>query len=352
MPRKKPRVETKPWTLACSENVCRPKNPSHLQVAAAHLGPFQYETKDEALAQGAHNRYSGESVGISRGLAFEMIEGVARRFNLDQHMVRGAPRFKHVLENLLKVQRLANALAECLESNDDITRHELHNAGTSVERQKQFQSLMQAADVSGLPRMSTDDESSADGSWVIRLKSLAAYAKLTVENAINHRVRGHRDARDKGGNTNLWKEAEGSPWWGLVYDCIHIYDLFKPGKATGTLGGPFHRFVLAVFEYATGREGDAHAKVEDWVRKLVKPTLLERQKEAEVAALDAEWDELALRDPKLRTEKDLRRIDKLSNKVVQLIREREVLWERMFPHVPLYSKKEHRLRERAAKAGE
>jgi hypothetical protein len=186
MPRKKPAIRTEPWTLTCSEKVRRPKNPNHLQVAAAHLGPFQYETKAEALAQCACKEYSGERVGISRELAFEMIEGVARRFNLDHYMVRDAPRFKHVLENFLEVERLANALAECLESHDDITRHELHNAGTGVERQKQFQSLMQAADVSRLPRMSTDDESSADGSWVLRLKSLAAYAKVTLDNATNH----------------------------------------------------------------------------------------------------------------------------------------------------------------------
>jgi hypothetical protein len=159
---------------------------------------------------------------------------------------------------------------------------------------------------------------------------------VTFDNATSRRALACRDARDKGGNTNLWKEAEGSPWWGLVYDCIHVYDLFRPGKATGTLGGPFHKFVLAVFEYATGREGDDHAKVEDWIRKLVKPTLLERQKEAEVAALDAEWEEIALRDPMLRTKMDLQRSEEISNKIVQLFREREELWQRIFPHVRLY----------------
>jgi hypothetical protein len=265
-----------------------------------------------------------------------MIEDVARRFNLDQHMVRDAPRFKHVLENIREMERLANTLAGCLESHDDITRHELYNAGTSVEHQKQFQDLMRAADVSGLPRMSPENGDKVDSPWSHRLKSLVAYAKVTLDNATSRRALGCHDARDKGGNTNLWKEAQGSPWWGLVYDCIHVYDIFKPGKATGTLGAPFHKFILAVFEYATGREGDNHAKVEDWIRKLVKPTLLERQKEAEVAALDAEWDEIALRDPTLRTEMDLQRIEEISNKLGRLRREREELLQRIFPHVRLY----------------
>jgi hypothetical protein len=98
---------------------------------------------------------------------------------------------------------------------------------------------------------------------------------------------------------------------------------------------PLFRSTVNV-KHATGREGDDHAKVEDWIRKLVKPTLLERQKEAEVAALDAEWEEIALRDPMLRTKMDLQRSEEISNKIVQLFREREELWQRIFPHVRLY----------------
>jgi hypothetical protein len=179
MPRKKRASRTGPWTLTCGEKVRRPKKPSHLQVAADNLGPFQYETKVEAEAKGACREYSGQRLGISRELAFEMVEDMARRFNLDQHMVRDAPRFKHVLENIREVERLANALVGCIESHDDITRHELHNAGTSIERQNRFQNLMRAADVSGLPMMSTENADEADGSWIHRLKSLAAYAKVS-----------------------------------------------------------------------------------------------------------------------------------------------------------------------------
>jgi len=335
MPRKKRAVAVQPWTFACSEEVCRPKKPSYLRIAATHLGPFQYETKAEAMAQNAKTESAEDPSDISRELALEMIEGVARDFNRDQYRVPSAPRFKHVSENLMEIGRMADAFAARLEMLDDITRHEFQSAGTGGRPPQYLEPLMREADVRALPRLSTDKDSSADGSWVRRLKSLADYAKVTVDNATNRRAKAYRDVHDKGGNTNVWKESHGSPSWALVGDCIYVYELFKPGIATGTIGGPFHEFVLAVFEYATGREGNEHAKVEDWIRKLVKPVLLHRRKRAEVAALTAEWDEIVFRNPTLR-EEHLKRIDTILIKLDQLSREQEELWQKTFPHIRLH----------------
>jgi hypothetical protein len=61
------------------------------------------------------------------------------------------------------------------------------------------------------------------------------------------------DHADKGGNTNLIKEMAGSPEWALVSGGWLVYEMFKPGEATGTEGGPFHSFLMRVFEFATSK---------------------------------------------------------------------------------------------------
>jgi hypothetical protein len=89
----------------------------------------------------------------------------------------------------------------------------------------------------------------------------------------------------------MFKEDQGVPRWRLVIDCLYIYSTYKPGEATASEGGSFHQFVWDVFEYATGKEGETHAKVDQWVRKLVVPSRrideLEEQRRALTDEIEA-----------------------------------------------------------------
>ena len=62
------------------------------------------------------------------------------------------------------------------------------------------------------------------------------------------------DHPDRGGNTNLIKEIAGSPEWRFVSAGWLVFDMFRQGEATATEGGPFHSFLMSVFEFATGRD--------------------------------------------------------------------------------------------------
>jgi hypothetical protein len=332
---KKTAVPKNRWTLACDEEISRPKKPSDLaKVVDEYLGPFAHQTQAEALKHGAYFEHNGQRLGISRALASELVEDVARRFNTEKYLERGAPRFKHVMERLNEKKRLVDALIAHMESDDDITRHELQNVGTGTEHQEQFRALMEAADVKALPRVSTDETASGT-SWVDRLKSLSSYIDTTSINLVVWRRRQNLSEVDKGGNTNLWKETIGIPRWGLVNDAISIYEMFKPGKATGTESGPFHRFILDLFEYATGREGTDHAKVEDWIKDLVPAHREDKRAAKKEAKLDAEIDEIIFRDPESRTESDLKRVAELKMAVDEIRHKREEYWQIMWPHVRL-----------------
>jgi hypothetical protein len=61
--------------------------------------------------------------------------------------------------------------------------------------------------------------------------------------------------RDRGGKENVSGLMRGDPKWTLVCACHGLFERVRVGEvATGTEGGPFHRFTLAVYAYVTGEE--------------------------------------------------------------------------------------------------
>ena len=117
--------KAKSWQLAVSEEVCEAKNPDHLGQAAAHLGPFKYQTEAEALSNQFTYTHHKEDWAISKELALKLTSQTAKRFNKERHLFKGAPRFQHVLKAIRRVQRAADSLCAGLNSLDDISRHEL-----------------------------------------------------------------------------------------------------------------------------------------------------------------------------------------------------------------------------------
>jgi hypothetical protein len=328
MTRKTTRRE-KRWKRRVSDQVARPKKPELLaEIAEEYLGPFKYRTQEQALADGRANEDFGTRLGISRELALELIEDIARRFNEEMFLCRDAPRLKDVVNNLIELQQMAAAFAAKLSSLDDLTRHVLAEAAKGQE--KKLQQLMTEADVASLPAPEADERDPC--AWVTRLDAISSYFDAARGCFQQQREKQGRQLKDVGGNTNLWKEEAGSPRWGLVYDALQIYEMFHPEKAKATVGGKFHEFVLQLFEYTTGREGADHAKIDDWVKKLVKVHRDEKQLRLRQLALDAECEEIAFRATPAH-KSDREKIGRNMTTVGAIARQRARLWRIMYPHL-------------------
>jgi hypothetical protein len=289
------------WTLGVSDQVARPKKPSLLAAIADEcLGPFKYQTRSEASASGHFYEEPGVRLEISRELALELIEDVARRFNTEEFLSRSAPRFKTVIDNITETENLLIRLVDKLDSLDDITRCEL-----GIDN-----------DVNDL---------------IARLAPLVSRCKTRQEELQTRRAQRNLPVTDLGGNTNIWKEEVGTPRWGLVNDALEIYEIFHPDEASGTVGGKFHEFVLRLFEYATGQEGADHAKVDDWIKRLVKAHREDKRLRSKQRDLDAECDEIAFRSERL--ESDNEKISRNMASVKAIHRKRIGLWRVMYPHL-------------------
>ena len=119
------------WTLDCSDDIKKPKKPSHLVATAERLGPFKFETQNEAVRHGHSVMLGDQRCGLSRELAEELVKDLAIRFNTEEHLARGAPRFREVLSRLKAICDQLAALADALDTLDDISRYEL--LGTDLD---------------------------------------------------------------------------------------------------------------------------------------------------------------------------------------------------------------------------
>jgi hypothetical protein len=256
------------WTATCTEQDCEPVGPIEAAQRAINLlGPFKYKTYDEA------NRHepppNGSRIRVSEEFAVERVYTLAMMFNRVQILTDGAPRRKDIVEGLDKLELAAAALADVLDSLDDITRHRLQTGGTGIGSFRKYFSndLMKNANVDGLPRPSSAGEEKTQCQWISQTRALSQYAGAVRTNFLLSKGIDDPDRVDRGGNTNLMKEDFGSARYQLVQDGWHVYDLFKPDEQTGTEGGPFHLFLCTIFEFATGQLPEEHSKLMPLVKK-------------------------------------------------------------------------------------
>jgi hypothetical protein len=206
---------------------------------------------------------------VSWELAVNRVCYLAATFNRVQILTDGAPRRKDIVESLDKLERAAAAFADVLESLDDITRHRLQTGGSGIGLFKKYFSndLMIRANVDGLPLPSGVGDEGIQCQWIIQARALSQYAGAVRTNFLISKGIEDPDRVDRGGNTNLIKEDFGSARYQLVQEGWHVYDLFKPDEQTGTEGGPFHLFLCAIFEFATGQSPEEHSKLMPLVKK-------------------------------------------------------------------------------------
>jgi hypothetical protein len=315
---RKSSVKKTRWTFECSDEVKKPKKPGHLPVAVDRLGPFEFRTETEARRHGLLVQLpDGEPRGCSRELAKELVNDVAWRFNTEQHLARHAPRFAHVLRRYEVIRDKAFELADALEALDDIGRFELLRNSLKSESK----SLLE------------DPAHGLYAEWIGQLRNRALYVERVRQTLINRRKEKNREAVDRGGNTNLWKEYQGAPTWGLVCDALTVFNLFKFGKATTYAAGAFQQFVNDVFEFATGRQISREGKevgVES-VKKLVKQDRKVRRLDHEFTRRFAETDRLMGSDRRSTGPQGRKRIEKAIEDELRAFKELQSARRAMWP---------------------
>lgn len=315
-----------PWQLLIAD--CEPKRPELIEQAAAHLGPFKFATNAEALSNNWTFMSGDEITPISRDNALCLLLAIATRFNRDDRLSKDAPRFKHVRQDLHEVKQIIDLLRTALSNLNDITRHELRFTGSEGIHDSRIMAL---AEIHALPQASNDESPPTDITWDARLGALSDHYQFTIERLAQERAK-KRQVKDRGGNTNLWKETFGNPRWGLAIDSLTLFDAFKPDQARPAPGGNFHNFVLDVFEFATGSASVDCAKMDDWIKDIVPAYRAIKQLDARI---DKIRDQIfALQQQPVSPE--------IENELLSLDAEWAVLVDRkldfsakLWPHVPL-----------------
>ena len=316
------------WTAAVPDEKIKPAGSDDCAIRAIErLGPFKHKLCEEAERLGPRVR----GVALSEQLAFEQILTLAINYNRQAQLEHGAPRSKAVVERLRKLETLAGELARHLTSLDDITRHRLQTAGTGITDVSKYPPypLMAEADAAGLPTPAGwDDEASCR--WVKRLEALSLYANTTLSMFLCSKGIDSVDLPDKGGNKSLYKDLYGSARWAFVNGGWVVYELFKPNKATGTEWGPFHLFLLDVFEYATGLT-EVHSKLTQWLKPVSKANRQMQQLCDEECALIQEQGEIDSPRLKLTLQEREKRHAEVGQKLMALKLKCDDLWPSLFP---------------------
>jgi hypothetical protein len=296
------------------------------------LGPFKHRLQDEADRLGPWEACGGR-LALSEQLAFERVYMLAKNFRKQSHLEQGAPRPKAVIDQLTKLETMSGELARFLESLDDMTLHQLqtHGTGISVAPEVIETSPLEAAVIEALPKPSLWNKEETEALLVVLLKQLSQYSGFSRGVFVKSKGIEDIDAPDKGGNHNLYKDIYGSARWFLAHDGWHNYELFKPGQATGTEGGPFHLFLMHTFEYATGEDPETHSKLISHVKRSSKAN---RTYANIIARRDALSDEMrAFRRTLCKyTPEEERRIAEISREMLEVERERFEAWPALYPY--------------------
>jgi hypothetical protein len=312
------------WTIELEAGDTEPRGSADcLNRAIEKLGPFKQRLKVDAERFGPWGGF-GVRIPLSEEYAIEQVKILAHNFNQQIALERDAPRPKEVIEELQKLETLAGELARCMRSLNDMTRHRLHTAGSGIDL---FLSCWKStaseqADVHDLPKPGGGGRSDDNSAWIRRLDALSQYAGQTVGGFLISKGIEDVDRPDRGGNTDLFREAFGSARWSLVNQGWHLCESFKPGTSSGTDGGPFHRFLLDVFEYATGADPEDSSKLTERESELIE----------EQCEIDATESKLSLK------EREQRHAD-VEARLIALYKERYELWPQLYPFAK-YNKNE------------
>lgn len=317
------------WQFAVEEADVEPVGSiESLQSAIAGLGPFKHELQKEAEKFGPWDALGGR-LALSKELAFERVWMLAAAFNRHSKLEETAPRSKAVIDQLRAIEVKTGELARLFASLDDVTRHRLRTGGTGISYSAELlDPVVDGADIEGLPGPAGWDDAGHRPRWIARLESLSCYVNHVEKMFLVSKGIENPDVPDKGGNRNLYKDLHGSARWALAHEGWHIYELFKPEEASGTEGGPFHRFLMHVFEYATGLDPEEHSKLMHAVKTVCKANRQYSDVSKEIRLLDAEAKKFR-RSPSERPQKYF---ETFGRRRLELEKRRQDLFRAVYPH--------------------
>lgn len=244
------RVAKKRWCayVAASVTKCRGGD-EFAEIALGYIWPMNARA-DMTNAV----RLSGKNtIELTKDGARNQIESLAQHYLLDDHLNKDAPRTN--VAGLRKFAGLLSKVANCAETLNDYERMSLQLNFLGIP----ISEITETADLAGLPLPGLIDGGKRSAPFIRHLDALRSHVNSVIESGV-----------DKGGNTNFHKGLWGSARSNLAEVGWTVFDAFKPGMATGSEHGPFHDFLDAVFEYATGQEGCEHARLFDWVKKWAR----------------------------------------------------------------------------------
>ena len=244
------RVAKKRWSSYVHASVTKCRGGDEFaEIALGYIWPMNPRA-DIASAV----RLSGKNaIELTKAGARNQVESLAQHYLLDDHLNKDAPRTN--VAGLRKFAGLLSTLANCAETLNDCERISLQLNFLGIP----LSQITERADLAGLPLPGLIDGGKRSAPFIRHLDALASHVNSVIESGV-----------DKGGNTNFHKRLWGSARSNLVEVGWTVFEAFKPRMATGSEQGPFHNFLDAVFEYATGQEGCEHARLFDWVKKWAR----------------------------------------------------------------------------------
>ena len=189
---------------------------------------------------------------------------IAFIYNSHRIAAAAAPRPNIPGERLAAVAKKADELRELISGLGDIERVLFELAGQVKEVPRD---LYRRANGKWLPASSVVSRPVSESKWIAQLRALSELSREV--GAIYDRKVGP----DVGGRTNVHKKLFQSPEEVLVKHAWYLFERYRPGQATTTEGGPFHRFVQEIYEYATGKGADESGAptLSTKIKQMLKP---------------------------------------------------------------------------------
>jgi hypothetical protein len=221
-----------------------------LENALEYLGPFP----DYAVGQ------------LSKSEARRRIERLARSLNLNFAHERNSLRLGEMIEQLQKSVVLAVGLERHLSSLNDVSRFLVETDGQGSPGFMAFQ---------GKHVQNKAEKKCQDLDKLISdVGAFASHLAFTTE-VVKDRFSG------VGRNINMHNRLIGIVRIKFIQDGLTLFEEFKPGKASGSVGGPFHKFLLHTFEYACGNDpSEKKAKLGTHLKELVGAYKARKKEEA------------------------------------------------------------------------
>lgn len=203
---------------------------------------------------------------------------VAVEYNGYRVMSRGAPRKVGLVKELERVARSCRQAANAIDTLSDAALELWHQGsigtcGIGLRDTKQAHLYDLARGVgfpqwAGFPYPDLDDpEDQTGAAYGVegRRIFLAPRLRLTAELAD---LLATKIGPDRGGGRDFFHEEHGSPTWHLARLSWGVFNSYG-GEPTATENGPFHQFVEALHEFATGERSQTLPGLRDRVRAAI-----------------------------------------------------------------------------------